>query len=121
MVGDTGCCGYHYREKSPNLFGLLTLSMPMIILGCVVFLILFAISSMMPGLKRTNKKILIIIKANLHLIHGASFYPRLRCSLAGGMFSHSPRISGAVYRNFNLSLLVLLWIIIICLGVFIAS
>lgn len=121
MAGDTGCCGYDFGEKRPNLFGLITFSAPMIILGGVAFSILLIASLVIPSLKKGKDRIFIVIKANLYLVHAASFHPKLRCKLAGRIFPYLPRLSGMVYRNFNLTLLVLAWMGLVILTLIIFS
>jgi len=109
MVGDTGCCGYNFKEKGPNFFGLVTFSIPVIISGCAMLVFLFPLGLIYRGLHKLKEQVLIIIKANLYLIHTRPFYPKIRCKLAGKIFPQFPKFSGIIYRNFNFAVMILLW------------
>ena len=110
MVGETGCCGYNFKEKAPNFFGLVTFSIPMIIMGCVFVMIILPVSLIYRPLNKISRQLYIIIKANLYLIHTAQFYPKTRCKLAGRIFCLFPRFSGMIYKNFNFAVMILLWV-----------
>jgi len=110
MIGETGCCGYSMEDKGPNLFGLLTLAVPMLLLAVVALPFLYTIGLVVPAVKRTNHLLLVIIRANLSLIHKKQFLPLYRCRLAGKLFTVSPQFSGIIYKNFNLTILLMIWI-----------
>lgn len=110
MIGETGCCGYSMEDKGPNLFGLLTLAVPMLLLAVVVLPFLYIIGLVIPAVKRISHLVLVIIRANLSLIHKKQFLPLYRCRLAGKLFTVSPQFSGIIYKNFNLTILLMIWI-----------
>lgn len=110
MIGETGCCGFSMEEKGPNLFGLLTLAVPMLLAAVVAWPFLYIISGIAPATKRIKHLAQVIIRANLNLIHKKQFLPLYRCKLAGTMFGVSPQFSGIIYKNFNLTILLMIWI-----------
>lgn len=110
MAFDTGCCGYHFKENEPNLTGLITLSMPMIVCGSLILAILIPASAVIKPLKKTSKMIRLIVCINFRLIHATQIFPKIRCKVAGILLPYFARISGIVYKNFNFLCLLLLWI-----------
>lgn len=108
-MADTGCCGSNFRENSASILGLMTLSLPAIILSLFLIPILSLGGILNSNAKRLKLKVFVILKANLNLIHSAPLIAKTRCILAGKAFSYSPKFSGIIYRYFNLSLLILLW------------
>jgi len=110
MVGDTGCCGYNFKERGPNFFGLVTFSVPLIALGGIIFVMLLPLSWINRSLLKKREQIFIIIKANLYLIHTTPLYPKIRCKIAGRIFSRFPMFSGMIYRNFNFAIMISLWV-----------
>ena len=113
MISDTGCCGFGLQEDNVTFLGLMTLSFPIIIL-CILLAIVFSVLGVVNRrIKRIAQQIVLILKANSNLIQTAALYPKLRCALAGKIFSFSPKISGFMYRYFNMGLLSLFWIIIV--------
>lgn len=115
-MGDTGCCGAHFRKDAATFLGLMTFSMPLIVLCGIVFPIFFVLGKIWAPAQKIQKQIIAILKANLRLIHAVPLHPKARCISAGRIFSCSSRFSGAVYRCFNIGILVLAWLgIIFCL------
>lgn len=106
---DTGCCGSNFRENSASILGLMTLSLPVIILSLLLISILSVVGVLSSNIRRLKFKISVILKANLNLIHLAPLTSKARCVFAGKIFSSSPRFSGIIYRYFNIALLLLLW------------
>ncbi|MGE0268516.1 MAG: hypothetical protein AB7S78_08695 [Candidatus Omnitrophota bacterium] len=113
MIGETGCCGYSMEDKGPNLFGLLTLSVPMLVASAVVLPFFYLFSFVVPTARRTKNFLMVVIRANLNLIHKKPFIPLYRCKIAGRFFSVSPKFSGMIYRNFNLTIFLMIWISVI--------
>lgn len=113
MIGETGCCGYSMEDKGPNLFGLLTLSVPMLIVATMTWPIFYGLSLVVPKARRIRDFIQVVIRANLNLIHKKPFIPLYRCKIAGRFFSVSPKLSGMIYRNFNLTIFLMIWISVI--------
>lgn len=109
MAFETGCCGYHFRENEPNLFGLTTLSVPLIVLNILALVIIYPLSLIAPALRHLRQTLALIVRINARLIHQASLFPNARCRIAGYALPYSPPVSGAIYRNFNLITLLLLW------------
>ena len=109
MSFETGCCGYHFKENEPNLVGLITLSMPMIIIGNLLLFILIPLSKIIKPLKKICELIKLIVRINLRLIHMTPIVPKIRCKVAGYLLPHFARISGVAYKNFNFLLLLFLW------------
>lgn len=110
MIGDTGCCGFNTHEKGPTVVGILTLSLPMLILCVAVYPFLFILGAIVSPVRRWREQVGVIIRANLRLIHQTKFVPLYRCRIAGGLFKFSPRASGWVYRHFNLTVFSVMWI-----------
>ncbi|KKU13893.1 MAG: hypothetical protein UX17_C0006G0007 [Parcubacteria group bacterium GW2011_GWC2_45_7] len=125
MTQDTGCCGAHFRKDIATFFGLMTFSMPVIVLCGIALPILFVMGKIHPPARKIQKQIFAILKANLRLIYAVPLHPKARCISAGRMFPYSSRFSGAVYRCFNFGILILAWLgIIFCLysiGTFIGT
>ncbi len=113
MTRDTGCCGAHFRKDVATFLGLMTFSMPLIVLCGMAVPIFFVMGKIHPPVQKIQKQILAILKANLRLIYAVPLHPKARCISAGRIFSCSPRFSGAVYRCFNIGILILAWLAII--------
>ncbi len=110
MIGDTGCCGFNTHEKGPTVVGVLTLSLPMLIVCVLVYPVLWLVGVLVSPVRRLCEQVGVIIRANTRLIHQTKFIPLYRCRLAGGLFKLSPRVSGWVYRHFNLTVFSVMWI-----------
>ena len=110
---DTGCCGFHFQEKGPNVFGLMTLSVPLLLLGGIVFPASALITALTGRFAKVRDAAVVIIKANVRLINKTPLLPKLRCSLSARFFPVSPRMAGLVYKSFNVVLLFAAWGIII--------
>ncbi len=108
-MADTGCCGSNFSENSASMLGLMTLSFPVIVSSLFLIPILAIAGIFNLTIKRLKLKVLVVLKANLNLIHLAPLMPKARCIFAGKLFSFSPKLSGISYRCFNLALLSLLW------------
>lgn len=116
MTRDTGCCGAHFRKDVATFLGLMTFSMPVIVLCGITLPMFFVMGKIHPSVQRIQKQTLAILKANLRLIYTVPLHPRARCISAGRIFPYSSRFSGVVYRCFNIGILVLAWLaIIFCL------
>ena len=113
MIGDTGCCGFSGMSKGPNVFGLMTLSVPMLVAVAAVYPIILLLATVIPGMRTLRHQMRIIIRANYNLIHQKAFFPLFRCKVAGSVFGVSPRLSGFLYRSFNLTIFLLIWICIL--------
>ena len=113
MIGDTGCCGFSGIQKGPNLFGLLTLSVPMLVVCLAVYPLMFVLGAFNPAAARRRDQVRIIIRANFNLIHQKTFFPLFRCKMAGTVFRFSPRLSGWLYRSFNLAAFLLIWLCVL--------
>lgn len=113
MIGDTGCCGFSGMSKGPNLIGLLTLSVPMLVMGFMAYPLLLMLGLALPAARRVRDQVKVIIRANFNLIHRKPFFPVWRCKLAGTLFRVSPRISGWMYRSFNLTAFLLIWLVLL--------
>ena len=113
MIGDTGCCGFTQGQKGPNLFGLLTLSVPMLVVGLMVYPVLWLTGAVAPPAARWRDQAKVIIRANFNLIHQKAFFPLFRSKMAGSVFRVSPRLSGLLYRSFNLTAFVLIWLVVL--------
>ncbi len=113
MIGDTGCCGFSGMNKGPNLFGLLTLSVPMLLTGLAVYPVLFVSGTIIPAAARWRDQVRVIVRANFNLIHRKTFFPLFRCKIAGTVFRFSPRLSGLLYRSFNLAAFLLIWLCVV--------
>ncbi len=111
MLTDTGCCGFNLSQEKTTLLGLMTLSMPLVVIGCIILPLFILSGRLSAGLNKIKKVITVLIKANFYLIYKAALLPKTRCSLAGKFFSYSPRVSGAIYRYFNIAVLTVLWIV----------
>ena len=115
MAGETGCCGFHFQEKGPNMLGLMTLSYPLMLAGALTVPGFMVLSRINPAFKRMEKIVLVIIKANAQLIRSAAIYPKVRCSISAKIYAWSPKLSGAFYRHYNALVLSLLWLFIFSL------
>lgn len=113
MIGDTGCCGFAGVNKGPNLFGLLTLSVPMLVVSFLIYPVLWISGAIVPTIRKWRQQVAIIIRANYNLIHQKTFFPLFRCKIAGSMFRFSPRLSGLIYRTFNLTAFILIWLCVL--------
>lgn len=109
MIGDTGCCGAHFKEDTNTILGLATFSLPIVLLCSILIPGLTLIGGLSPRIKKIREVVVIVITANLDLIRRAPLAPRLRCAAASKIFSFSPELSGIIYRCFNISTLILLW------------
>ena len=110
---DTGCCGFHFQDKGPNLFGLLTLSVPLMLLSGVVFSLAFLVNAVTGRLAKTRDFFRLIAGANVRLINKTPLYPKLRCWISSRIFPVSPRLAGLVYKSFNSALLLAVWVMIV--------
>lgn len=113
MIGETGCCGFSGGQKGPNLFGLLTLSVPMLAAALLVYPLLLVAGAVLPAAARRREQVKVIIRANMNLIHRKTFFPLFRCKIAGSVFRFSPRLSGLLYRSFNLTAFLLIWLVVL--------
>tara|TARA_Y100000031_G_C8129855_1_gene342357 strand:- start:253 stop:630 length:378 start_codon:yes stop_codon:yes gene_type:complete len=113
MFGETGCCGADFNTERTTVFGLMTLSVPLLALGCLALILVAPGCLVSAGVRRLAGRIIVINSANWKLIQSSPLIPRLRCSLAGIFFGFSPRFSGFIYRWFNLAVLMSLWSVII--------
>lgn len=109
MIGDTGCCGFNGQDQGPNLVGILTFSMPMMVLGVLMYPVVFILGVFHRRMRQIKSQLGVIIRANLRLIHKKKFFPMFRCTVAGKLFKLSPWLSGIVYRSFNLTIFVMIW------------
>ena len=110
MIGNTGCCGSGFRKEGVTLWGLATLSLPLALFSACILPLFFLLGLVNSRMRRLKEMLLIIIRANLALIHSTPLSPKARCVVSGKIFSISPKISGAIYRSFNFSLLFFLWV-----------
>ncbi len=108
-MGDTGCCGAHFRKDVATFLGLMTFSIPAIILCAIALPIFWVMGGLYPSIQKIKGQILVILRANLRLIYAVPLYPRARCDWAGKVFSCSSMLSGAVYRLFNAAILICAW------------
>lgn len=102
---ETGCCGADFRYERVSLTGLLTFSVPVVLIAAPAALL----AAVLPAGSRPRRFARVMLNANLELIHQAALAPSLRCALAGLLYGISPRLSGAAYRSFNLFILFLPW------------
>ena len=107
----TGCCGADFRSDDVTFVGLWSLSVPLVLLFTPA-----ALLRPLLGQSRLRRFADVLVFANMDLIRRASLMPGLRCWVAGTLYRLSPRLSGAVYRCFNFSLLCTLWLVILGAG-----
>ncbi len=110
---ETGCCGADFNTDRTTFLGLLTLAVPLLVVSSVVLLLLLPVYVFGLRGRKLVSRLAVIPKAILTLTQGNPLVPRLRCKLAGELFSVSPRFSGFVYRYFNLAFLLFIWL---CVG-----
>lgn len=101
---ETGCCGPHLNESEITFLGATTLSFPLLLLSLPIFFISRIVS-------RTTFAIFLkkLIVTLLKSISYVVLLPQLKCTLSGSLFKLSPRLSGFLYKNFNLATITLLW------------
>lgn len=104
----TGCCGASFEKNNISFVGLLTFSFPMLIISSAVWGIL----KLTPFYRLSEKSVLfVIIKSNLELIQKKSIMAKWKCLISARLFSFSPRLSGFLFKYFNLLLFLFLWIL----------
>lgn len=108
----TGCCGGDLRRNEISLFGLLSLSLPLVFLSGALLVLSFPFFPV-PIVKKTHQKLRIVLRANLTLIHQQALVPKFRSYMAACLFRISPRLSGWVYRSFNFCLLSAIYIVVL--------
>jgi hypothetical protein len=106
------CCGSNFETNSVSFVGLLTLSMPMILLSILMLPIILFISLLPPFTKLKNQ-ILIIIKANSSLIEKQTFFQNSRCNITAFLSKISITLSNKTYYYFNHIVLLTIWIFIL--------
>ena len=106
------CCGSNFETNDISTLGLLTLSVPMIVIGTALNSILY-IFSYSSYVKKIRSSVTIIISANIKLIEKKDINPRLRCNFSNVTSTISVTVSRFLYRHFNFILLSLPWIVII--------
>lgn len=111
MTDDNKCCGFHFGKDKVTIFGLLTMSLPLIFLCSVLNIMLYVISKIFHPVEKARDLVVAVQDANLRLIGKTNLASKFRCRLAGKLFLHSPKWAGIIYRNFNISFLVLFWIV----------
>lgn len=102
------CCGAEFEKKHISLIGLLSLSLPLLLI-CLVLKILLLPLSFFLEMRIVN----LLITANFKLIKQKNILSRYKCQLASSLFIISPRFSGFIFKYFNLSVLLLIWILFI--------
>ena len=112
ILDNTRCCGFNLGLKKITFLGIFTFSLPLLILGSTLFLLLIIPSRFIPSVKIIKYNLGLLLKVNYYLIN-STLNLRTRCILSGKIFSYSPLISGLVYKYFNLFILFLLWLGII--------
>ncbi len=113
MPRDNGCCGASFGEHEVTAIGLMTLSMPLLIIFLPLLIFLKCISFVAPAVGRWERWTRTVIKANVHLIRTASFFSKERCYISGKLFPFSSSISGFTYRYFNFFILMLFYALVI--------
>jgi hypothetical protein len=106
------CCGFNRDLNKITFLGILTLSLPLSILGSLVFLTLIIPANFIPSARKINERLRLILKADFYLIN-TTLNINSRCAISGITFSRSPRLSGLIYKYFNIVILILIWFVII--------
>ena len=104
---ETGCCGTNFETNHVSFLGLLTFSIPLLILT----LPLLTLSSIFNQKSHLRNILKTLFQSNLKLIETKKIFSPLKCKLAGQILRFSPKISGYVFRYFNLTILFFCWIL----------
>lgn len=100
------CCGAEFEKDHISFIGLLTLSLPLLVI-CSIIKVLFLI------IFKKNRSIELLINANFKLIKQKNILTRSKCQLSSFVFKLSPRLSGLIFKYFNLTFLLIIWLIAI--------
>ena len=103
------CCGASFEKNHISFLGLLTLSFPLVLICSFLLIVLSPLK--LASIQFNFIKVLL--KSNLTLISKKALLPRLKCSLVAKALNISPQISGMVYKYFNFSLYLMIWISLI--------
>ncbi|PIK14142.1 MAG: hypothetical protein CES88_14260 [Halobacteriovorax sp. JY17] len=102
------CCGAEFEKNHISLIGLLTFSFPLLLICLFLRFLLIPIYFF-----KRIKILDSLIKANLKLISQKNILSRYKCQLASSLFKVTPRASGFVFKYFNFSILLFIWIVLI--------
>jgi len=99
------CCGGGMQDRGVTLFGLLTLSLPLIGVLSLLAPLTWVLARASRPLARAHGVLTTVIAANLRLIREAQVAPMLKCRLSGRVMPYSPWLAGWMFRQFNLIVL----------------
>lgn len=102
------CCGAEFEKSHISFIGLLTFSFPLLVLCVLIRIISYPITFFID-----LKIIQSLINANLKLIKQKNMLSRYKCQMASFIFKISPRLSGIVFKYFNVSILCIFWFVFI--------
>lgn len=104
---ETGCCGTNLETNHVSFLGLLTFSIPLLILT----LPLLTLSSLFNQKSHLYNIIKTLFQSNLKLIETKKILSPTKCKLAGKSMHLSPRLSGYIFKYFNLAILFFCWLL----------
>jgi len=105
---NTECCGANFENNNISILGLFLVSCPFIIF----YWILFPLTLTLHFVSKGKSIFSIIHRANNDLVRKAQIYPKLKCSISGKLYGVSPFLSGWVFRYFNLTCLMMAWVLL---------
>lgn len=106
------CCGSDFERKDISFIGMMTFSIPLMILILGALPFLFLIKKLKSVSNLTNS-LVIILRANKKLIENQNLMQGLRCSVTATTAKLSSSMSMLIYSYFNLVLLLCLWLLLL--------
>jgi hypothetical protein len=105
------CCGSSLQGKSISIAALFTLSFPLVLILTPVALALQLMSIGLPFLRGLSEFLRTVLKANLTLIREADVAPMMKCQMSGALIRRSPLLAGWAFKNFNLTVFVVIFLV----------
>ena len=110
---DTGCCGSGLKQNVISKWGVFSLAVPLFYISLFIFIFTWPIGVLIRSLKKKNTLSKNIAIANWVVIQKVQFLSRLKCNLSGGLYQFFPRLSGQVFKVFNIFTFSCLWLVLI--------
>ena len=106
------CCGSSFKTDKIPMIGLLTFSLPSILIGYAFLVLMFPFCFLL-SIQKLRNKIQIINNANLKLIEKQSFFSMTKCNLVAFFSKHSSLASSFLFKYFNILILFIIWFFIL--------
>ena len=110
---DTGCCGANLKQDVISKWGVFSLSIPLFYIMLCFYIILWPFSLITSPLTNFSHKMKIIMMANWKLAQKVQFMPKLKCQISSYFYSFTPRLSGSIFKIFNISAFTFIWILLV--------